>query len=264
MRNLALLFAVAFLFPTFGAVQGATADEQQKMERIRALEAEIQELLGELPPELRRRMEAELEELRQRETAPEPTPATEAPEEPKPSPPPLPEPPPPPEPEVAPEMPVEVAPEEGRPDRPSRCNLLEILDENGDGQVDGGDAAWRFLYLWEDENGDDALAEKEIQSAFDLGVRSLSVSGGSYEDRKERLGLVRVSGGQVVLVLQAGGIFREGTVEARLAVDVEGLERAGVGRLLDAQGAPLDGIALLETGLRLRQPDGETVRLRCR
>ncbi|MDY7093830.1 MAG: hypothetical protein SX243_12735 [Acidobacteriota bacterium] len=275
MRILILLSILALLFPTTTPAQEPTPSQQHKMERIRALEAEIQELLDELPPELRRRIEAELEEMRQREPVPKPAVTAELPAEPEPSPPPLPDPPPAPvEPEPKPEEsaeekpaaeePAEEAPTEERFTRSSRCNLLEVLDEDGDEQVDGGDAAWRFLYLWEDENGDGELDEKEVQSAFDRGVRSLSVSGGSYEDRKERLGLVRVSGGQVVLVLQTGGLFREGTTETRLAVDAEGLERAGVGQLLDAQGAPLDGIVLLEVGLHLRRPDGEAVRLRCR
>lgn len=274
MRTLILLVTLALLFPTTTPAQEPTPAQQQAMERIRALGAEVQELLDELPPELRRQMEEELEEIRQRKPVPELVPATEAPvveaptaevpAGPAPPPPPSPVPPPPAELEPSPEEPANETPPEEQPTRSSRCNLLEVLDEDGDGQIDGGDAAWRFLYLGEDENGNGELDGNEVQSAFDRGVRSISVSGGSYEDRKERLGLVRVSGGQVVLVLQTGGLFRDGTTEARLAVDAEGLERAGVGQLLDAQGDPVDGIVLLETGLRLRQPDGETVRLRCR
>lgn len=236
---LVLLVFLCLLAPA-AAAQEPTPEQEVLMEEIRALRKRLDELLAQLPPHLRER----LDEVPPAEPpAAEPPAAVEPPSvEPPSVEPPAAEPPPPP-----------------RRRRRSSCNTLLAFDENDDGRVDASDRYWRYLYLWNDRNGNGEMEEREILNPFDEKVRHISVDLETFEKTKG-IGEIRL-GEAVTLDLKGDGFG--GGDDAVLAVDATSLGRRGGPQLLDAEGRVLEGIVAFRPGLALRDADGSLVELDC-
>jgi hypothetical protein len=61
-------------------------------------------------------------------------------------------------------------------------HLLDALDSNHDGRVDGSDAGWPHLGVHVDNNRDGRIGRGEILSLSDSGVRSISLARGRARD----------------------------------------------------------------------------------
>lgn len=60
--------------------------------------------------------------------------------------------------------------------------LLGSLDSNSDGQIDQQDAAWLFLSVFRDRDGNGRVGADEIQSLMDTNVRGMSLEHGSPQE----------------------------------------------------------------------------------
>ncbi len=103
------------------------------------------------------------------------------------------------------------------------CGGFHLLDTNGDQLVSGADRQWRFLRLWFDD-GDGVLADSELESLFELGVRMIDVDlrfyvnedGDSEDvDAEDLIELARVGKGNSsrrtgALVIESGRLTRGG------------------------------------------------------
>ena len=244
---LAPALLLTFLLPRGLAAQSGgpsriSPEEAEAIQRILALEKETAALIDSLSPAAR---EA-LERLRQGEL-PEPV-HQSPPPHPAAVPAPAVEPPPPatPPPIVAP-IP---------PPRRGRCNALLAFDDNRDGVIDATDGVWRFLYLWQDRNGDGQVEPKEIDSAFARGVRSIAADLGSFEHKKGWAGDIDILDTVV---------FDFGPKDRRTLVIEAGDFNRGDGgpKLQGADGKPLTGILPFQGGWRLVSGDGGSVTLDC-
>lgn len=224
-KTTALLALLLVAGPSFA--QPSSRDPEEIAQRIRELRHEIDTLLSELPPELRAEVERRLAEP---ERAPEPVPE-----------------PPPPEP---PSEPVE-----------SGCNHLAPFDTDGDGEVDAVDRYWRYLHLWIDADADGQVAETEIVSAYDRGVKAIAVSLKTFRKGKDAVGEIAV-GEEIRLDLGSDGLTAA-TTRGVLVVDATRLRRGDGPRLLGPQGEPLEGFQVLRKGLRWQSTSGVETMLLC-
>lgn len=244
---LAILLA-ASLAAQDRAPSAAPVSEAEVVERLSELQDEIERLLPFLAPELRREIAHRLAERAAaqeqsaeravREAAQPPPAAIEAPA-------------------------VEIAPAGETGVR--GCNTLDLLDTSGDGRVDAGDRYWRYLYLWTDGNGDGEVQEREVRSAFDAGVRGISVRLDRFDSEGGGIGLIRI--GRWIVLDPRGDGFSGGiggvTDDGALTVDASALGRFSGPRLLDPEGKPLAGMQPFRPGLRLRDGSGKEIGLSC-
>lgn len=228
------------------------------VEQILELQRRIEELIRQLSPAGRRELERRLAEAAAPgaaersgtegtagavvETAPTPTTA----------------PAPTPAPEKVPETPRAVLP---AAEAPERCDTLRAFDSNGDGVVNASDRYWRYLYLWIDGNGDGQIERSELESAFERGVRGISVRLDTFTRAKGADGLIRIRD-RLVLDLRGDGFG--GGDDAVLAIDATSLSRGTGPRIFDAAGEPVTGIRPFEKGWTLRDSAGRVWELLCR
>jgi hypothetical protein len=226
-----------------GAQPPVTPEETATIRQILALETEIEALMETLSPAARQALERWRQGI-------EPEPAS------PPSPPPHPAAVP--APTVAPptSAPIPTAPPPLPPPRRGRCNALKVFDDNRDGVLDAADGVWRFLYLWNDRNGNGQVDKKEVDSAFARGVRTIAADLGSFEHKKGWAGDIDVTDtvtfdfarkDQPVLVIEAGD-FNRGD---------------GGPKLQGPDGQPLTGTLPFTGGWQLVYPDGTRVTLDC-
>jgi len=259
--------------PTTTTAPQVTEDEV--VERLLELQEEIERLLPYLAPELRREIARRLAERaaaqeRQAEAAAgaAKAPSTEPPEPPKPA--------------ESPGGPESPKPTPSTPSTPStqptetpeptppriaspRCNTLDLLDTQEDSYIDAGDRYWRYLYLWTDGNGNGEVEPREVRSAFDAGVRRISVRLDRFEGKDDTVGLIRI--GRWIVLDPGGGGFSGGitgaTDDGALTVDAGSLGRFSGPKLLGPDGEPLEGMQPFRPGLRMRDEEGQVVVLTC-
>lgn len=245
--------------PVVGAEDGGSAEI---VARVRALQKEIDDLLGQLPPDVRRRLEEELrgsgevvpEAGRSEEaTVSRPAPSEEAETKPVP-----------PADEAIAELPGRSSGDdsaiERRPPR-RRCTRLAPFDGNGDGQISAVDRYWRHLYVWQDRDGDGSWQDGEIRSAYEAGVRAIATDLDTFSRRKGALGEMRLRDGRVWLDLRGDGFGERGD-DAVLMLDASALSRSGSG-LLAGSGEQLAGMEPLRAGLQWRDAEGRVRSLDC-
>lgn len=161
-----------------------------------------------------------------------------------------------------PVAPAPVAPSPSRRRR-STCNTLIAFDENQDGRLSALDRYWRHLYLWRDRNGNSALEEPEVRSAYDLGAREIAIDLETFVDKKGRLHEVR-RGRQLIFDLRGDGFAESrGSDDAVLVIDASALGRGDGPQILDRSGAVLDGLQPFREGLQVRLANGELITLDC-
>ncbi|MEM8934145.1 MAG: hypothetical protein AAGE94_23330, partial [Acidobacteriota bacterium] len=61
-----------------------------------------------------------------------------------------------------------------------RCELAVPLDTDQDRRLTAFDRYWRHLYLWTDVDGDGDLDEREAESPYERGIRSVELGLGSF------------------------------------------------------------------------------------
>ncbi len=255
-RLLLLLLTFFALVPA--AAQETPPSEAALIERILELRRQIDELMAQLPPDVRRALEERLAQ-----PAEEVAPTVEA------SPPSPPEasapPPPPPEPEAVAETPSPSPPPPPPRWRRNRisCNTLEAFDTNGDGTVNALDRYWRYLYLWVDRNGNSRMDKREVVSTFDEKVQEIAADLDAFVGRKGLFGEIRIHD-RLVLDLRGNG-FDTGRDrdDAVLLVDATALGRRDGPRLLSADGEEIEGVQPFQRGWRIRDTDGSVTRLTC-
>lgn len=166
--------------------------------------------------------------------------------------------------EVAPQAVPPVAAPPARPTRvrKPRCNTLLPFDENADGKITSLDRHWRHLYLWTDRNRDGAIQDKEIESAYERGVREIAADLDSFYRKQGSLGEIRWR--ERILFDIGGDGFGESrrVDDGALAFDADALRRGDGPDLLDAAGQPVTGTKPLASGWSLRW-DGETTSFDC-
>ena len=204
-------------------------DQEEVILQILELRQQIEDLLGALPPEVRREVERRWQE-RQPVTEAEPAervvttaPVVDKTHAPLPSE------------ETSPEDPETPADEIAESSLP--CGGFHLLDTNGDGLVSGGDRQWRFLRLWFD-NGDANLEETELESLFELGVRQIDVSLRFYtnEDGDSE----DVDAGELIELVQVGTGNSPRRTGA-LVINADRLTRDEVLTISGPDGDPLSG-----------------------
>lgn len=221
--------------------------QEETIERILELRAQLQDLVESLPPELRDEVERR---WRQRQAEP-PAPTPPTPSEPTPA-------------ATAPAIASEPAVEptaEAAPvatEQPG-CGGFHLLDTDDDGLVSGGDRQWRFLRVWFD-NGDGEIDSEEIESLLALGVRSLDTQLRFYNDDGGGTEDVDVAD---VIELRGIGKRPKDRRSGVLVVDADRLERDGVLRLEDPEGRPASGYEVLSALHRFVLRDGRSLPILC-
>ncbi len=104
-----------------------------------------------------------------------------------------------------------------------RCEVLQPLDSDDDGWISGADRWWRYLFLWNDANGDGNPSESEIVQPFEVGVRRIASRLDRYEGVKELVGDVRLDGSRILLSLPERR--RRPSSRMTLVLDAERLAR---------------------------------------
>ena len=147
---------------------------------------------------------------------------------------------------------------------PATCGTLHLLDRNDDGLVSGSDRDWRYLYLLLGGRGsvvERELQRDEVESLFDVGVRSLAVDLREWGGERKTFGDV-VSDQTVRLILTQK---HKGEDNGALVVDAGRLARSGEIRLVDtATGESLSGLRVFRPGVALETLDGTRVAVPCR
>lgn len=147
-------------------------------------------------------------------------------------------------------------------ERPA-CGSLHLLDRNDDGLVDGSDRDWRYLYLSLGGRGaveEGALRREDVESLYEMGVRSLAVDLREWGGENKTFGDVVAD--RTVRLLLTGK--RKGHDSGALAVDAGRLARSGEIRLVDtATGEALSGIRLFRPGVALETVTGERIAVPC-
>ena len=148
--------------------------------------------------------------------------------------------------------------------RAPRCTTLLSFDENGDGKVNAQDRWWRHLYVWIDRDGDRQLQERELESAYERGVREIEAGLDGFYRKKGSLGEVRYD--DTLLFDLGGDGFGAGRRpdDGALAVDATALRRGSGPSLEGPGGAALEGIQPFRQGQYLVFEDGRRVELTCR
>lgn len=241
----ALLAWLIFGPPAVVAQEAARPSEEEIIERILELQREIETLMRQLSPsaleELQRRLSG-LPASAPKAGSTEAIPAEGS----QVSPPPL---------EVSPAASEPPAVEAG-----TGCDSLRPFDSNGDGVVSAADRYWRYLYLGIDGDGDGRIEAPELKSAFERGVRGISMRLDTFARVKGADGLIRLRD-QVVFDL--GGDGFGDSDDAVLAVDATSLSRGTGPQVLDASGEPVSGVQPFEPGWKLRDSSGRVTQLRC-
>lgn len=251
------MFLVAF--PAVAADPPAS-NEEQAVERIRALRQEIENLLDGLPPETRERLRRELGLPALPEaTEPEAKEPAATPPAPVPTPPP-----PAPVPETPAEAPTVTPAAEPPPSPPRRrrrreCNTLRLFDSNGDGIVNPEDRYWRYLYLWTDRNGDQRIEERETVSPYQRKIEEIDIYLETFE-KKKGIGEIRI---REHLIFDIKGDGFGGSDDALLAVDATALARRNGPQILDADGKAVEGIVLFTQGMGVRDAAGQVTVFNC-
>lgn len=240
------------------AAAAPPVSDREVVDRLLELQEEIERLLPFLPPDLREEIAEQLARRAetQRELAERALKRTLEP------------------------PPEEPPPEERREEPALRargpetaqegaCNTLTVFDTREDGRIDAGDRYWRYLYLWTDRNADGEVAQHEVRSAFDAGIRAIAVNLDRFEGEDDEAGLVRV-GRWIVLDPAGDGFSGEApgevtgrTDDGALTVDASALGRFSGPRLLGPDGRPLEGMQPFRAGLSLREASGRVVELTC-
>lgn len=147
--------------------------------------------------------------------------------------------------------------------RARKCNTLDFLDENGDGQISAADRHWRHLYLWIDKNRDSTRQEKEIVSAYAAGVREIALDLETFTRRKGALGEIRRGEG-LLFDLGANGFGQSRRVDdGLLLIDTEALARGNGPRILGPDRNPIRSVAAWARGWSVRLDDGSEAALTC-
>lgn len=242
-----------------------TRAENRVVEQIMDLHDAIEELLATLPPhlqdavrerlatrsELARAAQAEAEAVAAAEAAAEASDASDASREPV----------------ASPTAASPGAAEGIAAATPTTCNTLWRFDSDRDGMISAVDRYWRHLYLWTDANGDGAVQEDEIESAFERGVRAIAVALDVFERRGKDAGRGEIEVTDVIVLDVAGDGF-DGTTEAGiddgvLMVDAGRIARGDGPALIDETDIPLAGFQAFRRGLRLREANGTDLMLSC-
>jgi hypothetical protein len=259
---------------------GAAADGAQRtLDRLREIEAERATLLEGLSPEERERVlqalaaggdlapplpvsppparadalparresEAEIadEAPEQAVVSPKPEPTAPAPEAVASA-----------EPPAAP--PVSLVSEAQASSTGARCRALAPLDTSEDDQLSGSDRYWRHLYLWHDD-GDGEIAEREVTSVFEEGVRKIALDLGRYTTAGGDNGAIDITATRVRFDLPG-----RSRAESVLVIDNAGMSR-GEGPVFLASGSdpPAPGFTVLTPGGLFRAPSGDSWPLSC-
>jgi hypothetical protein len=223
---LLLTLPLAAGLPSAAPAQDDTGDEvgaraEEVVERIHRLQEEIETLLRDLSPEVRREVERRLTGL----------PGAE--------------------PEVA-----YVEPGPAPAPGPAGCAPLGAFDSDGDGLVSARDRYWRYLLLVRDANGDREPQRSEAVDLYEAGVRSLDATLTGFRLAEGGRGRIDVDSR---ITLDFGDTARPDAwlaVDAsRLA------RGAGPALLPREGDQPLTDLQLLQPGQWLRYEDGrmETV-----
>ncbi len=146
------------------------------------------------------------------------------------------------------------------------CTTLWTFDTDRNGRIDGFDRYWRHFYLWSDTDGDGAVGDDEVQSAYERGVQEVAVALDLFIRRKkETAGEIEI--GKYIVLDVAGDGFDGHAVrtadDAALVVDASRLARGEGPVLLAGDDTPLEGLQPFRSGLRLRVTSDETVALSC-
>ena len=267
MMKILPLFLGLLLLPCWAVAQGDTSDEAETIEKILALQRQIDELIAGLTPEARARLSERLaaaptqspEAVAPPPAASPPIAAAEAPESTTVASPPVtpPErvavtpPPPPAEPEPRPVR---------RRSRRPQCNFLDHLDSNEDGRISSHDRYWRHLYLWADSNGDGQVQDGEVESAYELDVREISVNLDTFVRKKGNIGEIRVTDR---LVFDTGSDGFGGADDRVLVVEASKIKRGTGPEIFSASGESLEGYQPFQEGWRIKQDGGESTVLAC-
>lgn len=234
------------------AATAAPVTEEEVAERLLELQDEIERLLPFLSPELRQQIARRLaERAAAQQVAAQQAVAASAAEKPS---------------GETGEPGTEPGTESSaKPSARATCNTLVHFDTRPDGRIDAGDRFWRYLHLWTDANGNGEVEDREVRSAFDAGVRGISVRVDRFESEKGGVGLIRID--RWIVFDPRGDGFAGGiggsTDDGALTVDASALGRFSGPKLLDADGQPLNGMQPFRPGLRLRDESGQIVELSC-
>ncbi len=236
--------------------------DQDLIEQILALQRQLDELINRLSPEARQELHARqiAAEPSALEAVAVPSPEAAAPESKKVNPVTA-------SPAPAPALDPATAPGplpllKKRQKRPT-CNTLTLLDQNQDGQINAVDRYWRHLFVWVDKNGDGKRQEREIESAFERGVREIATSLETFVRSKGGLGETRI-GEQIVLDLNGNGFSeRNRRDDGVLLLDATAIRRGQGLDLLGPGDEALAGFQAFRSGLRIREPSGQVIALSC-
>lgn len=254
----------------------AELSQEEILERILELRAQIEDLLESLPPEMRDEVERRWRERSAVEqmALPAEQPAAPAPSEPPAPPETAPAPTPDSEPIAestelsAPESdtpqptePTESLAQDAEPAlAPPACGGIHLFDTNEDALLSGGDRHWRFLGLWFDGDADGALDETEIEGLFALGVRQIDVALKFYLDDEGATEDIDV---EDLVWLRQVGKNKAKRRSGALIIDADRLARDGRLWLVDADGTQLSGFQPLVSDIDLETRDGERLPLLC-
>lgn len=147
------------------------------------------------------------------------------------------------------------------------CNTLALFDSDGDGMLTARDRYWRHFYLWSDGDGDGEIAETEVLSAYERGVRAIPtgldhlVHADDTAGTRREIELDRY----IVLDLFGNGFDSSPRMgdDGILVVDASRLSRGNGPQLRDETGLPLAGLQAFRSGLRLALATGEVIVLGC-
>ncbi|MEM7353844.1 MAG: hypothetical protein AAF657_23795 [Acidobacteriota bacterium] len=145
----------------------------------------------------------------------------------------------------------------------SVCNTLTPLDENQDGQINSADRYWRYIYLWLDKNRDGQMQDREVESAYERGVREIAASVETFTRRRGSLGETRVRD-RIVLDLSGDGFSeRARKDDGVLVIDASAIRRGNGPQLLDAGSEALSGFQIFRSGLTIQLGSGQQTALTC-
>ena len=147
-------------------------------------------------------------------------------------------------------------------------SLALPLDSDGDQRLSALDRHWRHLYLWTDKDGDAQIAESELESPYERGIREIAVSLRSFvrgKGKRKRTLDITIDE-RVIFDVQGDGYG--GPIPRRdngaLVLDASGVRDADGPDLRDERGLPLDGYQALKPGQSWLLAGGVELSPRCR